>query len=102
MVRMNFEEKQKCQFDNCYHPNSKHNNGLCWEITQPEERGFEIYCPCTLQGEKHRLYSDVGIMIVGQQDYMITRTCRRCNEDVVLNLDENFCKNCKSTMATVK
>jgi len=102
MVKINFEEKTKCVYGNCFHGNEKHNHGICWEVTQPEEKGLEIYCPCTLQGEKHRLYEDLGYMIPGPQDRMITKPCRSCGKDVMLNLTANFCMGCKSKMGTLK
>lgn len=102
MVKMNMQEKQKCEHQDCFHSNSKHYHGLCWEITQPDERGVEIYCPCTFQGEKHRLYSDLEYMTPGPLDQMITKQCRKCGDDVVMNLIENFCITCKSGMGTLK
>jgi len=95
-------EKPTCIYNKCTHPNHVHNHGLCWQITQPEEKGLEQFCPCTFQGETHRLFSDLGYIIAGLRDTMVTKNCRKCTQPVMLLLDENFCQPCKRMMETLK
>ena len=108
MVKINMEKptmqpkEGDCIYNKCSHPNHLHNNGLCWQITQPEEKGLEQFCPCTFQEETHRLYKDLGYTIPGPRDTMVTKPCRGCNKDFMFNLDENFCKTCKRVMETFK
>ena len=95
-------EKKDCIYNKCSHPNYLHINGLCWQVTQPEETGLEMFCPCVFQEETHRLFDDLGYMIPGHIDTMVTKKCKRCNAPFLLKLDENFCQNCKRLMETLK
>ena len=90
-------EEPTCIFNKCSHTPDEHNEGVCWHITQPDEKGFAQYCPCSLSGERHRLYSTVGYMEAGIHDTMITKNCVNCKEDLLLSVDESFCNRCKTT-----
>lgn len=85
-----------CPYENCSHSEDKHINGSCYEVTEPEKLGTEIYCKCdVLGGQNLRLYKDIGVMFPGPTDMMISTKCLKCRAPCMLRIDETLCSVCR-------
>ena len=86
-----------CPYKKCTHLNGKHINGSCYEVTEPEKLGTEIYCKCdsSEHGQNLRLYRDVGVMYPQTNDMMISTKCMNCRKPCMLRIDETLCSVCR-------
>jgi hypothetical protein len=90
------KEKGKCMFKGCNHADHEHNEGLCWFITQPDAKGLARYCPCTRDGQTHRLFDTIGKIYPDKDDAMVTKFCDGCDYPAMLKVEETICTTCKN------
>jgi len=96
MKQVDQDPNGPCPFEKCSHPFGRHINGSCYEVTEPEKLGVEIYCKCdVLHGQNLRLYQDIGVMFPGPTDHMITTKCLKCRNQCLLRIDETLCSVCR-------
>tara|TARA_R110000787_G_scaffold70884_3_gene157736 strand:+ start:3662 stop:3979 length:318 start_codon:yes stop_codon:yes gene_type:complete len=92
-------EKNKKTHTGCDHPESFHEEGLCWKITNPElenEPTDKKYCPCSEQKGLTRRYARTGYMEAGKHDQMITKKCDVCSVEFLFKIDTSTCLSCKA------
>jgi len=72
---------------------------VCWAITNKslaEEQTEEKFCQAKVDGVirryGHRL---MGFMEPKQEDWMVTKKCISCNDEILLRLTETTCQLCK-------
>ena len=84
----------------CDHPDSLHEEGLCWKITNPEledEPTEKKYCPCSEQKGLIRTYARTGYMEPGKHDQMVTKKCDVCGAEGLFRIDDSICSSCKTS-----
>lgn len=78
----------------------------CWAITNPDlrdEQTEEKFCPAKVDGVIRRFgHRLMGYMEAKQNDWMITKFCKGCNQPVLLRLEDDTCKLCKEREETEK
>ena len=92
-------EKTKKTHTGCDHPDSLHEEGLCWKITNPElenEPTDKKYCPCSEQKGLIRTYARTGYMEPGKHDQMVTKKCGVCGVEGLFKIDNSTCSSCKA------
>ena len=83
----------------CDHPDSLHDEGLCWKVTNPELEDLPTnkkYCPCTDNKTLIRTYERVGYMEAEAHDQLVTKRCDVCNIEGLFKVDSAVCGSCKS------
>jgi len=83
----------------CDHPDSLHEEGLCWKVTNPELEGEPTnkkYCPCSENKGLIRTHERVGYMEADPHDQMVTKRCDVCNIEGLFKVDSAICGPCKS------
>src|SRR5947209_7882229 len=93
--------EKECQFGHCKHGVEYHINGSCYAVTEPDKTGVEQFCKCDSQhGHNQRLYPDLqerGLGIQEQaEDFLVTKKCIQCKDDVLLRREETHCMSCKA------
>lgn len=86
-----------CLRERCTHGAEYHKEGACWFITQPifeNDNTDEKYCICNEQ-DNIRLYKTKGFMVKTPNDYMITKKCDTCGDEVTLLANVTTCNRCK-------
>jgi len=89
--------EKKCIFGKCDHDKEEHKHGSCFHITQEQFQDFETnkkYCPCILEEDNIKLFADLGFMEPDKNDFMVTKTCKLCKKDSLININEDKCNFC--------
>lgn len=92
-------EKNKKTHTGCDHPDSLHQEGLCWKVTNPEledQPTNKKYCPCASNKGLIRRYDRVGYMEAETHDQMVTKKCVSCGTEGLFNVDNSVCLSCKA------
>ena len=92
-------EKNKITHTGCDHPDSLHDEGLCWKVTNPElegEQNNKKYCPCASNKGLIRRFGKVGYMEPEAHDQMVTKKCDVCGIEGLFNVDNSICLSCKA------
>ena len=83
----------------CDHPDSLHQEGLCWKVTNPEledQPTNKKYCPCSSNKGLIRTYARTGYMEAELHDQMVTKKCDVCSAEGLFKVDNSICSSCKT------
>ena len=92
-------EKTKKTHTGCDHPDSLHQEGLCWKVTNPEledQPTNKKYCPCASNKGLIRTYARTGYMEAEAHDQMVTKKCDVCSIEGLFRIDNSICSSCKA------
>ena len=77
-----------------------HKEGVCWVVTDTNaedgEQDTAKYCGCSKEHAIRRYnHPEMGYMMAGELDNLITKKCEGCAADVILRKEETLCLPCK-------